>query len=252
MIDKFINSIIFLFAYIYITILSPIILLIIQPILNIAIDWSLMDINSYNYIYILLGVCPNIIKDEKLINKGFILANHRCWLDFSYDPYFTKASILGRRIAFYAVSFFYILGCINNRMILFTRGKADRKQIYNLMDINIKTNSIDDPENGRVVFYPEGTRQDYLHLNNKDEICNKLKKGLLKEIYNRKDYPVQLFISSNKEKVFNEKQLFINCGINVKSILTESIHPKDYIDFDHFLDKICIVWYDAWKRAYQC
>jgi len=239
------NCIKFLIVYLYSTLLSPIILLIIQPSLHLITTSSLFNINCYNYLIIALGIRPTIIKDEPLIDSGFILANHRCWVDFAYDPYFTNASILGRKIAFYAVYMFYILGCISNRMILFTRGNSSRKQIYDLMD-----NNINNYQNGRVVFYPEGTRQNYLHLNNKDDLCDKLKKGLLKEIYMRNQYPVQLFISSNKELAMNEKQLFINYGMNIKSILSKSIHPKDYPNFEMFLDEICIVWYDAWTRAY--
>ena len=60
----------------------------------------------------------------------------------------------------------------------------------------------------------------------------KHKKCLLKEIYMRNQYLFHLFISSNEELTNNEKQLFINYGMNIKSIFRKSILPKDYPNFE--------------------
>jgi 1-acyl-sn-glycerol-3-phosphate acyltransferase len=240
------NMLKFITKFILITIFIPILLLIIRPIysvFNIKIDW---DLNAYIFIYMLLGVKSTITNDEKLIEKGFILSNHRTWFDFGYDPYIAKGAILGRKIAFYAVSFFSILGYLDNKILMFSRNRVNRSQIYNLMADFIKNGYTN-----RVVFYPEGTRQDYLTLKDKSDILSKLKKGLLKEIYERKEYAVQLLISSNKDVVFNEKKIITNYGTNVNTCISRSIHPVNFNTFDDFLNEICIIWFDCWERTHR-
>ena len=238
----------FIIIYTLSTIVFPIFLLVIKPVgylFNIKIDW---DLNSCIFIYILLGVKPTIIHDEKLIDKGFILGNHRTFFDFAYDPYIGKASILGRKLAFFAVSFFSILGYLDNKILMFSRGKTNRSQVYNLMENHIKSNCCG---TNRVLFYPEGTRRDYLTLKDKSDILPKLKKGLLKEIYERKEYDVQLLISSNKDVVFNEKKLITNYGTNVNTCISRSIHPKNFNTFEDFLNEICILCVACWERTHS-
>ena len=36
------------------------------------------------------------LNDNKIIDSGFILANHRCSFDFIFDPHISKSSIIGR------------------------------------------------------------------------------------------------------------------------------------------------------------
>jgi len=86
---------------------------------------------------------------------------------------------------------------------------------------------------------------------NKSDILSKLKKGLLKEIYERKEYDVQLLISSNKEIVFNEKNLITNYGTNINTCISRSIHPKNFNTFEDFLNEICILWVDCWERTHS-
>ena len=233
----------FSIIYVLITIVFPILLLILKLVFNMKIMW---DLNAYLFIYKLLGVKSTIISDEKLINNGFILANHRTWFDFGYDPYIAKGAILGRKMAFYAVSFFSILGYLDNKILMFDRNRANRSQIYNLMADFIKNGYTN-----RVVFYPESTRQDYLILRDKSDILLKFKKGLLKEIYERKEYDVQLLISSNKDIVFNEKKIITNYGTSINTCISRSVHPKNFNTFEDFLNELCIIWFDCWERTHR-
>ena len=245
-----INILIFFSAYITITLFIPIILLIIKPFLEYMEFNNLWELNSKIFIYYLLNIKPNIIYKSPLIKKGFILPNHRSWLDFSYDPYITKSSIIGRKLAFYAVLIFSILGYIENRILLFSRGKTSRKEIYEMMKYNIETNYFMN-KYGRVTFFPEGTRNNYNKLNNKTEIYDLLKKGLLKEIYTRNEYPVQLFISNNKDSIFNEKKLIVKRGLVINSILSDPIYPSNFNTFEDFLNKISTEWFECWELTHK-
>ena len=84
-------------------------------------------------------------------------------------------------------------------MIVFNRNNTTRGELFNKIEVNMKSGSAK-----RVLFYPEGTRLTYNVLAGKDDIKEKLTFGLLKSIYEHK-LPVQLCITSNKERVVNEK-----------------------------------------------
>jgi hypothetical protein len=105
--------------------------------------------------------------------------------------------------------------------------------------------------NKRTLLYPEGTRMSYKILESKEDIKSKLKIGLIKEIYERNEFPIQIVISSNKENVLNEKKLTINRNVTIKSGISKGIHPKDFNTFEDFLDKICLEWFDLWKLTHS-
>ena len=177
-----------------------------------------------------LDIKVNFVKKEKKIN-GFILSNHRSWLDFSYDNYFMNSTPLGRNLAFWAMAFWGLLHYKENRIIAFRRKGANRKKIYQLCKKHLTSKS---NFSERVLFYPEGTRMKYTILKSANELKEKIKVGLLKEIYEQKEYPVQLFISSNKELALNEKELNFTRGVNINSAMSKGIHPKNFDTFDKF------------------
>lgn len=182
----------------------------------------------------------NLTSDEPLIETGYVLANHRCWLDFGLDPFLADSAAVGRRMAMYVVFWISILGYPENRIVIFIRGKETRGELFQRIKSHFKLRS-------RILFFPEGTRLTYTHLASKEDVKTHLKYGLLKEIYYDKTYPVQLQISSNKDVVFNEKKLLINYGVSVNTHRTKSIHPKDYMVEADFYDAIADEWYKAWK-----
>ena len=185
-----------------------------------------------------------IIKEEEKIKKGFILSNHRCWMDFLIDNYLAESTPLGRYMAFIAVFFGSIVYYLDDRFIAFNRNKVNRAKLYDLCKQKLMTNNY---YNQRILIYPEGTRMDYKFLNSKEDIKSKFKVGLLKEIYQRKEYPVQIQLTSNKEDVIHEKKLYVKKGITLKTAYSKEIHPKDYLTFEEFLDKISEDWYKLWK-----
>ena len=123
------------FYFFWMTIV-PLFLIISRPIYNV-------DVQQYME-YIIKDVCKIkqiVTYDEQLIESGFILANHRSFADFCIDQCTAHASILGRRLAFYAVFGCALFGNLDKRTILFIRGKDSRTDIYNKCVLHIHCNS---------------------------------------------------------------------------------------------------------------
>lgn len=227
--------------------LLPLFLILLKPfskLIGIEFNGQLM----LSHFYKVLNIKQDYVKKEELIEKGFIFSNHRCWADFAIDNYTMDSSPLGRYLAFIMMGLWTVLGTIDNRSIMFSRGKAKRKYIYDLCKKNMDKKGY---YNKRTLLYPEGTRMSYKILESKEDIKSKLKIGLIKEIYERNEFPIQIVISSNKENVLNEKKLTINRNVTIKSGISKGIHPKDFNTFEDFLDKICLEWFDLWKLTHS-
>lgn len=241
---KQINYLISIIYFIYLLFIKILFLLPNYYILNRLINHKN---NSQNYMKAVIDVMEAksiIIKKEDKIKKGFILSNHRCWMDFIIDNYLAESTALGRYMAFIAVFFGSTVYYLDNRIIAFNRSKINRKKLYDLCKQKLMT---DNYYNQRILIYPEGTRMDYKKLNSKEDIKSKFKVGLLKEIYQRNEYPVQIQLTSNKELTVQEKIFYIKKGVTYKTAYSKEIHPKDYSTFEEFLDKISDDWYQLWK-----
>jgi len=243
LLERSIYGIYFILIFILSTIIIPIMFIIIKPFIyiinklfktSIKLDW---DTNCKLFIYYLCGVRSNINNKENILENGYFLCNHRCWFDFAYDPYITEASVVGRKEAFWLVTFSYILCKIDNRAISFTRGNTNRINLFNLIKENLS-------QKKRIMFYPEGTRLKYKKLNNVEEVQTILKPGLLKSIYeDNVKLPIQLCISHNKENVINEKKLYFKYGITINTEFSKKIYPKNYTTFEEFYNDICEIWF---------
>ncbi len=198
-----------------------------------------------NYVFFpMFNIRYNV--DGEFIDRGFILANHRTWCDFAYDPYISDSAIIGRTIAFIIMLFESVLGLLDNRFIIINR-KNSRTVIFQQILNFMNSNSF---YKNRILFYPEGTRKNYKKITI-DEIRQIIKPGLLKSIYEHQELPVQLMISSNKEKVFNEKKISVSIGETICTKLSEPIHPKSYETFELFLDKIHNEWVTIFSDIYK-
>jgi len=194
-----------------------------------------------------MGINHKIISQTKLIKEGFILANHRSFTDLSFDLYFSKSTVLGRVMAFLAVLPSSILGWIDNRIIFFRRGRYTGEMLIKMCLDHMKTNGL---FTKRILFYPEGTRKNYQNLKNEQELISHLRHGLLKRVYNLKKYPVQLFISSNKEIVMNEKKLSANYGVEVNSSFSIPIYPDKFNSYHDFIDEIAKEWLICYRETH--
>ena len=200
---------------------------------------------GHHTIYAILGV-KHQITGEKLIDRGFILPNHRSWMDFALDSYTSNGTMISRSLVILAIPFLCLLNYIDNRIIFIRLGKESRNDIYRRM-----VSHINRYQNKRIVFYPEGSRNNYTSLKSCEELKSYIKFGLLKSIYEDKLYPVQLMISNNKEFAINEKKLTVNYGVKIHTKISKAIHPKDYATDVAFFDEIVRVWFDCYVETHS-
>ncbi len=211
--------------------------LIIKPFTGYQYSDCISNFGLFNY----LRIKHNYTKDAELIDNGFILANHRCALDFLVDSSLSKASIIGRGMAFIANTVYGLLTIIEGRVIIIHRGSDTRETIY----AKCKR------KGGRIIFYPEGTRNSYTSLRDVAELKTYLKYGLLKSIYEDGIYPVQIQITNNKEHALNEKKFTIKYDVEMNTRLSKPIHPRDYATAEAFFDEIAHVWYDCYVSTHM-
>lgn len=241
----------FCFVYVWSALIFPTILIFFaKPIiyfmgLEAPCDFQLC---AHNFVYTVMGVQHTIVKDSPLIEKGFIIANHRGAFDCIIDPYVAESSILGRVYAHVISVGHYFLRAFDNRNLVMRRGKDTRHTIFEKMIAHM--NSYNSPYTKRVLFFPEGTRQKYNSLKSPDEAKSYLKYGLLKEIYLNKEYPVQIMISSNKELVVSEHSLSCHFGVQVNTRISNPIYPLKFATEQEFYDEIANKWFDCYQTTH--
>jgi hypothetical protein len=231
----------FISAYLWSWAIVPFTFVILRPF--VRLDYQL---NARHFIYTVLGV-QHKITGEKLIDEGFILGNHRCFLDAMIDGYVSQATGIGRYLTILVAPFATLLMQIDKRVIFINRGKDKRNEVYQ----RCVTHIMNRHSNKRVMFYPEGTRNNYTSLSSCEELKSYIKFGMLKSIYEDKQYPVQLLISSNKEHAFNEKKLAAKYGVKIHTKISCAIHPKDYASEDDFFNEIVKVWFDCYVETHS-
>ena len=287
---RILRGIQFMLYFILSTILMPLIMITLRFVSNVInylvpgfnifsrlkLDWAL---NARIFIYYILNTkvvsIPRnkypfgIPKSVPLIESGFIGCNHRSWFDFAFDPLMANAAIVGRKEAFMAVTGFSILGFLDRRLVSFNRHNCTRHQVFSKMLQSIEVPSVKThilricfnarlrrSENNattpwrRIVFYPEGTRKSYTTLTRAD-VDKHIKKGILLSIYQHQLLPVQFVITSNKDKIVNEKKLTAQRGVVAKTINSNPIYPSKYDTFDAFLEAIYDEWYTCWKLTHE-
>ena len=152
------KNIIFLFAYLFGLVIIPILVMPFQLfdkyiLFNSNTDYWFI---SPKTIYFICGIKHIKLKSEKLIDKGYILANHRSWIDFAIDPDMTKSTVIGRVEAFLAVFFATIIGLLDNRILSFSRSNVNSKTLFLKMKYHMEEKG---KFSKRVLFFPEGTRR---------------------------------------------------------------------------------------------
>jgi linoleoyl-CoA desaturase len=245
-------SLYFVFMIFVLTIAVPIILLpnvLIMKCLGYEINIWRKFLSFPSYAKMLNTTHDYHPDSNELVDSGFILPNHRTWVDFCLDPYIAKASILGRVEAWLAISFASLI-CYFEKMIIVINKKDDRHTTFSKM-INHMNSKTPGQYNKRIIFYPEGKRCSYISCENIDDVKSKLKPGLLKSVYEYKLQPIQLMITNNKEKFFNEKKLSVGFNIHMTTYISKPIHPTNYSNFEDFYTAIATEWFTIWNKVYE-
>ena len=233
MIDFIIKLPIFLVTWLFFTYIIPIFSICGY---FLCINQHIWDDSSF-IIQKILNVKIIMLNNNKIINNGIILTNHRSFADCVIDPYIFKCPGIGRWMALAASGIFGLFSLFFNRAIVINRNLT-RNEIYN----KIKISSL-------YYFYPEGTRCSHVQLPDNYKNID-LKMGLLKSIFeDTQNKCIQIIIHKNKENILNEKKLIIGVGVNLYYNINEAcIYTRDYDTFDSFIDKIKLEWFKSWNE----
>lgn len=207
-------------------------------------EWWVYDLAAVD------AVCTCDSECSGIIERGYVLPNHRSFFDFAYDPMMCRGTVVGRGLAYLAVFFYAVLHYLSdNTPIVIFRDWNTRQQVFQKMVNYLQTAS----ENvSRVVVYIEGTRRRHLTIDSPENARSYMKMGVLRSIYDdSNNYPCQVVISSNKELVFDEKSLSLNRHIRVRTHVSRPIFARDYQTFDEFVDAISVQWHKCWQVAYR-
>ena len=153
-----------------------------------------------------------------LIESGFILANHRTFCDFGYDPYVSGSAVVGRALGFASMLGISLLGFVERRFIVISRMRSR----HDAFEAIRRFQSANGPYSQRILFWPEGTRRTHTTLT-LPETRTMLKLGLLKSIYEHNRMPVQIMLSKNKERVFDEKRIRVGFGWTIDTRLSDHV-----------------------------
>lgn len=175
-----------------------------------------------------------------LERKCVYMTNHRSELDFVIDQVLTNGrSIFISRwlvavfgFAFLPISFF------TKSLFFFSRGKITREVLYQRLDTYWRASSYQS-----LLVYPEGTR-------NQTPTSKPLKSGFMYFAYERK-LPVQIFISTNKDKIFSLQKKCSQHGMTMRVAYADPIYPEDFANADEFKTRAINVWHQTWKEAYE-
>lgn len=207
-------------------------------------NWGWIVNTGHKFINLTLKPHPNT---QPLIERGYVLANHRSFTDFCIDAYISKSSVISRLMVVGVTLFTGSQMWLEERITFIHRGKSSAASVAARMIrvMERKKNPI-----ARYIFYPEGTRRLYKTLSGPDELLGYFRKGLLLTLYQHEhakprpeQLPFQIQVAMNKESVINEKRQ--ECGYKVTIPYTRGspIYAADYSTDDLFLSAIAKEWF---------
>jgi len=88
--------------------------------------------------------------------------------------------------------------------------------------------------------YPEGTR-------NLSDVSLPLKKGAMEVAYKLK-VPVQVIITTNKDRMVNEKNLTVEYGVKMVVYYSKTIDPNDYENVQAWYTAIQVRFMQTWAQ----
>jgi len=196
----------------------------------------------------MLGIRHTFVTGHATVAQGgkVILANHRSFCDFVIDNHLTCATAVGRLSVSYVMLVAGALQVWENRIVRFHRGKTRKEELYERIDAYLQRNP-----RQNILLYPEGTRRRHTSLASVEDAMSTLKPGLLWMIYQKCQYPVQVLVSSNKERALDERAWTVRLGVPIRTYVGAVLHPSDFASFELFMDAIASQWYVAWTTVHS-
>ena len=207
-------------------------------------NWDWIVSMSYKRMNTVPTPHPNT---HPLIGRGYMLANHRSFADFSVDPYLSNATGIARGMVLAVTLFTGLQALLEHRIMFISRGKTNAATVAAQM---IRT--MERPQNpiDRYIFYPEGTRRQYQTLSGPDELLGYFRKGLLLTLYQHEraksrgdQLPFQVQIAMRKELFINEKRMECGYGIDVPYTRGKPLYAADHATDDLFLHAVAEEWF---------
>lgn len=203
---------------------------------NELYKWSQLNSKYFSIKYKIYG-------KNKLYENGncIYLTNHRTQSDFFIDIFLTNGRcIIISRLLVIIYAFFYIpIYLFSKALFIINRNKNNNKcDLFIKLDKFLKNN-----KRKCILVYPEGKR----NLNN---YSLKLKKGFLLYSYEKK-IPIQIFITKNKERVYNEKKIESEFNVELKTKYSELINPNNFNNFNDYFIEINNKWDNLWNDIYN-
>ena len=164
------------------------------------------------------------------------LCNHRCFADFVIDSYLTNgAAYLSRMMTIPVVPCSFLLLWLTHGALYFNRGTVkdqnNKLKLYERVLRHLRQQSL--------IVYPEGTR-------NLGPQPRPLRWGMIRLAYTGK-IPIQIVLSSNKEKVWCERGWIYNTGVKSSVSVSEFCDPNQFESVDDWCKHIECEWKKAWK-----
>jgi 1-acyl-sn-glycerol-3-phosphate acyltransferase len=180
------------------------------------------------------------INSESITQKKrvFYFCNHNSWADFFIDHCLTGGTYLARYLALFAMGLLTLYMWLVHGEEGFKRQKGASKNIKKLIK-----NVFKKTKNKNMIIYPEGTR-------NRTNKIQELKWGLIKIAFEEKIL-CQIIITSDKNRVFNEKQKTVERGVICDFFASKLIDPNKYSTLESFYEKITTEWKISWEKAFN-
>lgn len=177
---------------------------------------------------------------EPMRRKCLYMTNHRSEADFFMDQYLTHGSsiFLSRRMVALCACPYLPTSYISKSLLFFVRKKGIRDALYKQIDEYWNKSSYPS-----LLVYPEGTR-------NQTPVSKPFKLGFVYYAYERK-LPIQIFISTNKEKVFSLQKKWCSHDTMVRVAYAKPLDPEDYESVDKFKTAVKHVWERTWVEVYD-
>jgi len=189
--------------------------------------------------YFMVWKCRFFMHPKSLPQVGeercVFLCNHRSFADFLIDTYITRGAFyLSRLLVILAIPVAALLGWLLGSIVFFKRVRGtDKTALYNKCLQKLETNNL--------LVYPEGTR-------NTGPTSKPLTYGMIRFAY-KNNIPVQIVMTTNKERVMNEKKLTVERGVKCVVNIGKVIRCQDSPDIDHWCKKIAAEWDRHWEET---
>lgn len=176
-------------------------------------------------------------------NPIVYLSNHRSWGDFWTDcALLGGPSFISRALVAVAIPGSALWGHFAGWLWFFVRGAHHEGGAVAWMT-NFLSQRIRNFASKGVLLYPEGTRSllpEGLPL----------KAGALAAAY-QLGWPVQVVITTNKERVTAERSFAVNFGTLCSTAVSAPVYPQGSASLEAFLQTLRATWTQTWQEAYH-